>query len=294
MIKIAVQSQKGGVGKTTIALLLAKFAAVHQGLRPCLLDFDFIGAGIANLLALEEKPSDYVERYFLDWHPRDYDVRKLLGRYTDRQLGRQEIGLVLNMGNGLPPGGKEKKEEIRLQDDMLGMVANEPHYQEIHEKTKVLFDLLEKQGCGIAIVDCHPGLGFVAQAVRPLVDLNIYLATPNRTDCFGLLREVQLRKLDNRRSLLIVNRAEPPVIDLRSLRRLLKEDDVLGPAGTAVVAGAKYMASAAPHVASVAFIAESEQLRRRFYIGTKGLLPPVDPGEFDFCGKAMALLKQKE
>jgi hypothetical protein len=127
--------------------------------------------------------------------------------------------------------------------------------------------------------------------VRPLADLNIYVTTPNRTDCFGLLKDVNLRRWDDRRALLVVNRAEPPVTDLATLRRLLRKDDVLGPSGTFLVSGVKYMASDQRHVA---FVAESERLRRCFYIGTKGLLPPIDPSESDFYGKAMALLKQKE
>jgi cellulose biosynthesis protein BcsQ len=290
MRKIAVQSQKGGVGKTTMALLLAKFAAVEHGLRPCVLDFDFIGSGIANLLALQKKPSAYVEEYFLHGRVHEYDVKRLLGRYADPQLQRHEIGLMLHSGRGLPRGPKAKQ-EVRAEDEMLGMVANEPHYQVIHEKTKVLFDLLERDGFTIAIVDCHPGLGLVARAVRPLADLNIYVTTPNRTDCFGLLKDVNLRRWDDRRALLVVNRAEPPVTDLATLRRLLRKDDVLGPSGTFLVSGVKYMASDQRHVA---FVAESERLRRCFYIGTKGLLPPIDPSESDFYGKAMALLKQKE
>jgi cellulose biosynthesis protein BcsQ len=290
MRKIAVQSQKGGVGKTTIALLLAKFAAVEHGLRPCVVDFDFIGSGIANLLALQKEPSVYVEEYFLHGRVHEYDVKKLLGRYADPQLHKHGIGLVLNLGKELPRGPKAKQ-EVRAEDEMLGMVANEPHYQVIHEKTKVLFDLLERDGFTIAIVDCHPGLGLVARAVRPLADLNIYVTTPNRTDCFGLLKDVNLRRLDGRGALLVVNRTEPPVTDLATLRRLLRKDDVLGPSGTFLVSGAKYMACDQRHVA---FVAESERLRRCFYIGTKGLLPPVDPSEFDFYGKAMALLKQKE
>lgn len=287
MKKVAVHSQKGGVGKTTISLLLAKYA-VTQGLQPCVLDFDFIGSGMANLLALEKKPSKYVEDYFLHGRPHEYDVESLLGLYTDTQVRPKGIPVVLNTGRGLPRGEKAKQ-EIRLEDDMLGMAANEPHYQEIRTKTEVLLGLLEKRGFTMIVVDCHPGLSLVSETVRGLVDLNVYVTTPNRSDCFGLLREVNLRKLDSPQALLVVNRAEPPLMDLASLRQFLKNDKVLGPAGSGVQSILRYMATSEPHNA---FLQEREELRRCFYLGTGGLLPPVDAQrrELDFCSKAMALL----
>ena len=287
MKTIAVHSQKGGVGKTTISLLLAKYAVV-TGQRVCVLDFDFIGSGMANLLAFEKRPAKYVEDYFLHGAPHDYDVRALLGKYVDRQVAPDGIAVALNTGRGLPTG-KKAQAELEMEENMLGLAANEPHYQEIRTKAQVLFGLLAKEGLALAIVDCHPGLGLVSDAVGRLVDANLYVTTPNRSDCFGLLREVNLRKLDSPHALLVVNRAEAPLVDPVAFAQALKQDRVLGPAGAAVLAHLKCMIA---EVAHLSFAAESDERRKCFYLGTGGLLPHVnrEAPELDFCAKAMALL----
>lgn len=290
MKKIAVHSQKGGVGKTTLCLLLAKYA-VTRGLRPCVLDLDFIGSGMANLLRIEKSPLKYIEDFFLHGNPHEYDVKNLLGLYTDAQVRSTGVEVVLNIGKGLLRGRKAKA-LIQQEIDMMGLVANEPYYQEIHTKTEVLFGLLEKLGFTMAIVDCHPGLGLVSGTVRPLVDLNVYVTTQNRGDCFGLLKEVNLRKLDSSRSLLVLNRAEPPAVDLSSLRRLFKTDKVLGPDARAVMSSLKHMAVSEKHTV---LVNESEDLRIALYLGRSGLLPQIDTANhaFDFCRKARALATGK-
>ena len=236
----------------------------------------------------DKKPSKYVEDYFLHGSPHEYRVESLVSRYTDSQVRLPGIGLILNVGKGMPRGPKAK-EEKRQEDDILGMAANERHYQEIGAKTEVLLGLLDKLKFELTIVDCHPGLGLVSESVRTSADLNVFITTPNRSDCFGLLREVNLRGLDRRRALLVVNRAEPPLTDLTWLRQSLKNDAVLGPAGSGVLAMLKYLAAAEPNNA---FVMEKEELRRCFDLGTRGHLLPMDPRqrEFDFCRKAMALL----
>ena len=77
MKTIAIHSHKGGVGKTTVALLVAKQAAL-LGQKVCVIDLDFIGSGIADLFAITALPDEYVESYFLGTDPHSYDLDRLL------------------------------------------------------------------------------------------------------------------------------------------------------------------------------------------------------------------------
>lgn len=272
MKSIAVHSQKGGVGKTTLSLLLAKHMALSDS-EVCVLDFDFLGSGMANLFAMDP-PAQYVESYFEDGNPHDYDVERLLGTYTDRQLGSRRVSVVLNVGRGMPTAAAAR-EEKRLEDDMMGRAANEPHYRSVHTWTGILLPLLADQGLDFAVLDCHPGLGLVSDAVRDLVDLNIYVTTPNRSDCFGLLRAANLRGLDRPNSLLVVNKAEAPVLDRPSLVDTMGDDSVIGPAGSGLLSQLKYLAV---HDRHALFVTESDELRRSFSVGSSGHVPAIDPG----------------
>ncbi len=99
MKTIAIHSHKGGVGKTTIALLLAKQAAA-SGAKVCVADFDFIGSGMTNLFALQEKPRHYLDYFFLEPNPYDFEIGQLLGSYTDRELGKRKLRVMCNLGDG--------------------------------------------------------------------------------------------------------------------------------------------------------------------------------------------------
>jgi cellulose biosynthesis protein BcsQ len=283
MKTIAIHSHKGGVGKTTVALLLAKSAAASQ--KVCLVDCDFIGTGVADLL-LMKAPSRFLEDFFLDGEPHRFPLKSLLGSYSDRDIGERGFSIVLSKGVSRP---KSAKDRLEIRQAMMGLVANEPHYREIEMKTEILLDLLQKDAYDLAIFDCHPGLVLVSNTLIPLADLNVYVTTPNRSDCFGLLKEINLRKLDQSRAFLIVNRAVEPGNDLKSFRSAMERDAVIGMEAGTVLAQLKHLGR---DEGRVFFVPESEKLRSVFYIGRAGLLPAIRPDqdEFGFCQRVLSAL----
>jgi MinD-like ATPase involved in chromosome partitioning or flagellar assembly len=269
MKTIAIHSHKGGVGKTTVALLLAKHAAL-SGRKVCVVDLDFIGSGIADLFAIETLPNEYVESYFLGADPHGYDLERLLATYKDGDTRPRGFSLILNQGQGLPDKKQEKGFRDR-ENHMMGLVADEPRYREVENKLCLLLERLKQLETELVVIDCHPGLGLVSDTAWGLANLSVYVTTPNRSDCFGLLKTVNLRRLDNARSMLIVNRAPAAVVDTASFRNLMENDPVVGTDSKALFPQLKHLAKKETHFA---VIPESEGLRTAFI--WEGL--PISPG----------------
>jgi cellulose biosynthesis protein BcsQ len=285
MKTIAIHSHKGGVGKTTVALLLAKWAAASR--RVCLVDCDFIGTGITGLLSMRA-PSRYLEDFLLDDDPYNFPVSSLLGSYSDKDLGADGFSVVLNRAEGaLTPRAAKRRLEVRQA--MMGLVATEENYGEIETRTQILLDLLKRDNFDIVICDCHPGMVFVSRTIIPLAALNLYVATPNRSDCFGLLKEINLRNLDKPNAFLLINRSALPGNDLKSFRSAMERDEVVGGEAAGFLPQLKH----AGHDESRTFLVpETDELRSLFHIGGAALLPSLRAGrgEFGFCQKILSAL----
>ena len=285
MKTIAIHSHKGGVGKTTLALLLAKCASIDR--RVCVLDYDFIGSGLANLFALETFPKSYLEQYFTDAEPHQFQLAKLLASYKDRDMANRDFSVVLRQGKGLPKSqAAQRQQESEI---MTGLVANEPHYHEIEKKTTILLSLLEKAGFALAVFDCHPGLGLVSETMIALADLNLYVTTLNRGDCFGLLKTINLKQFDQPSAFLLVNKAEPAVGGLETFRSAMQNDGLVGMESTYLLEQFKFIGKDEKRFG---LIPDSETLRLVFQLGGKGQLPRVDAEapSSGVCGKVLALL----
>ncbi len=282
MKTIAIHSHKGGVGKTTVALLLAKHAAI-TGLKVCVVDFDFIGSGMTDLFALKKRPARFLDHFFQHDDPYKFEIDQLLGRYTDSDMNGQELLVMFNRGEGLP-----SENDSNLRDRMVGLMANESRYREIQSKSKILHRKLEETDVDLLIIDCHPGLGFVSGTIGALATLNVYLTTPNRSDCLGLFKSLNAKQLDGPASFLILNMAPPSLIDTTSFRQLVEQDPLVGTTAGMLLGRFEYVAQSNQHFAAVP---ESDFFRHILYLGSSTKLPPIVAGrsEFSFCSKILAL-----
>ena len=304
MKTLAIHSCKGGVGKTTVALLLAKYLTI-QGNKVCVLDYDFIGAGIAGLFGQYERPECYLEQYFIEPEYEKLDICKLLTKYcNDKDMGNESFSLVLNMSKGNVSGNMDQIMKDRLESNMSRKIAEEPNFHQIRTKTKSLIEKIKNCGFDILIIDCHPGLSYISQTVRPLADNNIYVTTPNRSDCFGILKYINLKKLDTSTAFLLLNKEfvkkesveneeakgygtesrTKRIIDVHTFRSAIENDAVLRQE-------ARTLFSCLAHIAqkdsNFVIIPESDEMRLIFYIGTSEKLPKIliDKEEFKFCEK---------
>jgi cellulose biosynthesis protein BcsQ len=281
MKTVVIHSHKGGVGKTTVALLLAK-QALLAGRNTCVVDLDFLGSGMADLVKLEKRPAAYLEKLFLAADPRTVDIEPLLGSYTDKELDRRTLPVLLNLSER-----SARDETVKDQADMVSQIANERRYREVQEGTQILLEKLAARGMDLAVLDCHPGLDFLSETLRPLASLNVYLTTPNRSDCFGLLKAANLKQeIDSPGSFLIVNRAEAPLVDAASFRVLLESDPLVGLEAATILSFRKVFGKDDAHFA---VIPESDLFRKQFNLGSPGLLPAIrtDEPEFRFCAKVL-------
>lgn len=288
MKTIAVHSHKGGVGKTTVSLLLAKHA-FGEGEKVCIIDLDFIGSGMSELLPLEDRPARYLDEFFIKGNPDEMALEELLVRYSDKDTQPNGFDLILNIG--VKWGKIENADRILdLKSTMMGLVRNEKHFGEIGKGTKILLKKLEKAGFTLVILDCHPGLGFVSEAIRPLTVLNVYVTTPNRSDCFSLLKIINMSKLDGPGTFLVFNRAEKPVIDLNTFKESLCKDQLVGGDAEALFPQLKVIGQEEDHFSCVP---HSDNLKSMFHIQRDGYLPRIEKtkSKFDFCKKILTLSK---
>jgi cellulose biosynthesis protein BcsQ len=285
MNTILVQSYKGGVGKTTIALMLAK-AALLAGRRACVADFDFMGSGMNDLVKLRAQPHAHLEGFFLSSDMAQFNVESLIGYYRDDQLAQRDLPVILNLGEG--PDPSDWTSQADLQSGVETMIANERRWGEIAQGTKMLLDGLENLGFDLTIIDCHPGLDFISEALHPLAQLNVYVTTLNRGDCFGLIKKINLKRLDSENAFLVLNRADDETPDLSSFQQRMKRDPLKGLEASTIFGISTYLGVLDEHFAAVP---ETRSLRDLFLLGSPGLLPELDTAkaEYAFCSKVLAL-----
>jgi cellulose biosynthesis protein BcsQ len=284
MNTIVVQSYKGGVGKTTIALMLAK-AALLAGRRACVADFDFMGSGMNDLVKLRSAPREFLERFFLSSDMASFDIQSLFGNYRDDQLGGSELPVIFNLGEGPNPAAWHSQAE--LQSGVEAMIANERRWGEIARGTGILLGGLQQLGFDLAVIDCHPGLDFISEALNPLAQLNVYVTTPNRGDCFGLIKKINLKKLDTENSFLVLNRADGASLDLGSFKERMTNDPLRGFEAKIIFGNSTFLGVRDEHFAAVP---DTARLRDLFLLGSTGFLPNLDEKDADytFCSKVLA------
>jgi septum site-determining protein MinD len=292
MKSIAIHSYKGGVGKTTIALLLAKYLA-SKNCKTCVIDFDFIGSGIVDLLTLDSGPKAYLDDYFLEFEADKADLSRLFAVPRDSDIEKNPFTLILN--RQITAKGEAKLEkQTRLRSEMMGMIANEPHFQMISAKTRALLDRLKKEGFKYVIIDCHPGLGFVSETIRELTDISFFVTTPNRSDCFSFLKTVNRRKeLDVESSFLVINQADTYLENISSLQTVLKTNTLTSQDARVLFPNLKVLGIQESNYCTIPW---SQLYKDMFHIAAGGKLPEIllQKAEFTFLKKMEIHINRKK
>jgi hypothetical protein len=228
---ISIHSHKGGCGKTTLALVLAKAHAM-AGKKVCLLDLDFLGAGVD--YAIRFAPG----RKFLDEYvtrdPTSPDlptVDELMGTYRDGDLGEKSFGILARRAVTVPGLGEEAQMDERAKQLAAMRFI-------LRGSLKILLDQLEAHEYGMAILDCGPGIAYGSQAVLELLrdkfpqgSTSLFMATPDRPHIFGLLEQLNFlsvreggKMYEPGRAVLVINRGAGAYLTYEQLFQELAKD----------------------------------------------------------------------
>ena len=200
MKTISIHSHKGGAGKTTLALMIAKRLAT-AGRKVCVVDLDFLAAGIYPAIRAEQ-PKACLDELLLSapGSSRMPQIQDLIGRHGFGP-DTPPLGLVLNAGERWPAApGKDDPNHLRDHQGTVRLLNLEEQTGIVQRHLARLIEELEGQGYEYVILDCHPTLEEISETVlrlqmdRPLEDAaTVLVSTPDRAHLYGLLKELNHR-----------------------------------------------------------------------------------------------------
>ena len=217
---VSIHSHKGGAGKTTLTLILAK---VHARARRkvCAVDLDFVGSGFQHLFDIPA-PARYLDEYLV----RDPDaldlpaLEDMIAHYAGEDLHGGQIDLVYNLGGERPAAGRSGERQAYDHRRAEALAGEEPGLGVAGSAVERLLSQLEEAQYDLVLLDCHPGLAYLSKSVLRLASrrgdsshLTVFMTTANRSHFHGLLNELNYlgseegeRLFAPSRSILCVNR----------------------------------------------------------------------------------------
>ena len=214
---ISIHSHKGGAGKTTITLMVAK-AQAKAGRKVCAVGLDFIGSGFEHLLDVQP-PEKFLDHYITKdpGSPNLPKVEELITSYSDRDLGKYSMDLVFNMA------GSAVNKERKDQDKSVSLLGMEPASNIAGRSINRFLSTLEEDGYDTVVLDCHPGLAYLSKSLlrqgkkSPFKEhIFLFVTTLNRAHFYGLINELNTLAADEygnlfnpSQSILCLNRTDP-------------------------------------------------------------------------------------
>lgn len=214
---ISIHSVKGGAGKTTLALLLAKLLAT-RGEKTCLVDLDIAAPGIEYAVKLRNVRRRLNE-YLLQPEAAQERITlaDLLAEYSDAEL-REGMLKVVCVSTHRDP---------EQQQQLVDLIRYEPRIGAAKPRMLELLDEIEEAGFAYCVLDCHPGvilmsahiLDWLREAKAAWVP--VFVSLVDRPQIFSTLEELP-NFADG--LALIVNRVDPDV----NIRRLSELKTLVG------------------------------------------------------------------
>jgi len=214
---ISVHSHKGGAGKTTLTLMIAKAQAMTSR-KVCAVDLDFIGSGFEHLLDVHS-PKRFLEEYITKdpGSPNLPKIKEMITSYSDKDLGKNSLDLVFNSAGSMINNNEKDRWKSHT---LLGM---EPAQSIAARSVMRFLSILQEEGYETVILDCHPGLAYLSMSLlhhgqkSPFEEhVFVFVSTINRAHFYGLINELnalaaeEFGKLFNpSQSIICLNRAIP-------------------------------------------------------------------------------------
>ena len=204
MNTLAILSNKGGVGKTSIAVNVAVYLA-KQGKNVCLLDHDFQGPSLMTFFGVNvEYINDYMskedslDKYLQQIPPDNYNLKgKLYVAFANPT--HESIRSHLNID--------KKKSMIMLQNlvKLKREIRSDPYNIEYF------------------IMDCSPGISFLS--INPILisDVTLFILKISNSDLYGTTEMISgLYENLRNRSLILANHIPPKFINNPQKMRVLE------------------------------------------------------------------------
>jgi hypothetical protein len=214
---ISIHSHKGGAGKTTLTLMVAK-AQAKAGRKVCAVDLDFIGSGFEHLLDVQP-PVKFLDHYISKdpGSPNLPKVEEMITPYSDGDLGNYSMDLVFNLA------GSAVDNERNDQDKSVSLLGMEPASNIAGRSINRFLPTLESMGYDTVILDCHPGLAYLSKSLlrygkkSPFQEhIFLFVTTLNRAHFYGLINELNTlaapeygNLFNSSQSILCLNRTDP-------------------------------------------------------------------------------------
>lgn len=190
-VSLAISNRKGGVGKSTVATIIAHAFATWGEMRVLVVDLDsqvnasLILVGGENWVRARAKDAtlaDFIARFFPQKpiEPDEYILR--------------EVGDVLAVDGGAPhlclmPGSLDIEE--REHEILHSLAQNNSNLYEVEQAVKGRITTLLRhvvQGFDLVIIDCPPGISFATQAALAAADRVIVPFRPDYVSLFAVDR----------------------------------------------------------------------------------------------------------
>lgn len=267
---ISVHSNKGGSGKTTLAISLAALFAEEEK-KVCIIETDLSGAGLYASLELEMEPYEEqpdLNEYLLEVpsQTKKIDVQSLLWRYTDDENGIKFWVIKCS------PDSDVKSQTLAVAERERSIGWMKYRLLDLTNEMKDEFDY--------CIFDCPPGIDGMSLASLAITlkwsGIPIFISTPDRSHIIGTFLELVDRETTNQshkkisllpeRTFVVVNRVPLVCQEVYKTGESLIEAIVSNK-----VLNLKHRSSIASiQLPLYDFILEDDSLAKQFLLGSTG------------------------